>query len=88
MGRTKDRTILRVFFLELLAEFHDRLSARLCPVPFQFSPRIDDDCGSASKVFTTFVDLSASGIGDLTSSSLVIHFVKLNPPLLRRFGLT
>ena len=52
---------------------------------FQFSPRVENDCGSASKNFKTFDDLSGSGICDLTFSSLVIHFVKLNLPLLRMF---
>ena len=50
---------------------------------FQLSPRIEDDCGSASKVFTSFVDLSVSGMCYLTSSSLVIHFVNLNPAVMR-----
>ena len=50
----------------------------------QFSPRIEDDCGLTSKVLTTFVDLSAYGICDLTSLSLAVHFVKSKPPLLRR----
>ena len=40
----------------------------------QFSPSIEDDCGSASKFFTNFVDLSASGICDLTTLPLVINF--------------
>ena len=44
-----------------------------------------DRLWASPKVFTTFVDLSASGICDLTYSSLVNHFVKLNPPLLRSF---
>ncbi|XP_075258384.1 uncharacterized protein LOC142350422 [Convolutriloba macropyga] len=47
------------------------------------SPRVEDDCGSTSKVFATIIDLSASGNCDMASSSLVIHFVKLNPPLMR-----
>ena len=50
-----------------------------------FSPKIGDDCGLSLKAFTIFVDLSASGNCDLPSSSLVIHFVKLNTPLLRSF---
>ena len=54
---------------------------------FQFSPKVADDSGSASKVFTTFVDLSVSGIWDLNSSSLVIHFVNLNPPLQGMFDI-
>ena len=38
-----------------------RQTMRLSTSKFQLSPRIDDDCGSISKVFTTFVDLSALG---------------------------
>ena len=60
-----------------------RQTMRLSMSTFQLSPRIDDDSGSASKVITIFVDMSTSGISDLTSSSIVIHFFKLNPPLLR-----
>ena len=51
---------------------------------FQLSPKIEDDIASASKVFTTFVDLSVSGNCDLTCyldnchllsiSSILIHF--------------
>ena len=47
---------------------------RMSVSTFQLSPRIKDDCGSASKVFTTLVDLSVSGICDLTSSSLCYPF--------------
>ena len=79
----KDKTILCVIF-----------AGNSCSVPRQtirqplclhsrFSPIIGDDCGSASKAFETFVDLSASGICVFTSSSLVIHFVKLNTLFLR-----
>ena len=51
----------------------------------KFSPMIEDDCGSALKVFANFVGLSVSGICEMTSSWLVIHFVKLNTPSLRMF---
>ena len=81
-AETKDRTILWVIFAGNSCSV-PRQTMRLSVSTFQLSPRIEDDCGSASKVFTTFVDLSVSGICDLTSSSLVIHFVNLNPPLLK-----
>ena len=37
---------------------------------YRFSSKIDDDCGSASKVFTRFVDLSAALLTLLTFSGL------------------
>ena len=60
------RTLLRLS----IGEFAGLLSIEL-PDHFNDSQRIKDDWGSAWKVFTTFVDLSASGICDLTSLSLV-----------------
>ena len=56
---------------------------RVSVLAFQFSAVIEGDLGSASQVFTIFVDLSGSGIYDSTSSSLVIHFVKIKPHLPR-----
>ena len=80
-AETKHRTNLCVF-----AGFScsvPRQTMRFSISTFQLSPKIDDYSGSALKVFTIFVDMSTSGISDLTSFSIVIHFVKLNPPLLR-----
>ena len=71
-----------LFLLELLAQFHDRQWDCLCPHP-SLVERLKDDCGSASKNFTTSVDLPVSGICYFTSFSLVILFVNLNPPLTR-----
>ena len=65
----KDRTILRVN----LAGAFDRQEDYLCP---ESSPSMNDDGGSAPKFFTIFVDLSPFWICALTSSSLLIHFVK------------
>ena len=79
-AETKDRTIV---FAGTSCSV-PRQTMRLCAVStFQLSSRIEDDCVSAPKVFTTFVILSVSGICDLTSSPLVIHYVKLNAPLMR-----
>ena len=81
-AETNDRTILRVIFAGTSCSV-PRQTMRLSVSTFQLSPRIEDECCSASKVFTTFVDLSVSAIFDLTSLSVVIHFVKLNPSLMR-----
>ena len=51
---------------------------RISVSDFQFSPRIESGGGSASKVFTTFVDISVSRLHDLPSWSVDIHIVKLN----------
>ena len=72
-AETKDRTILWVVFAGISCSV-PRQTKRLSVSTFQFSPRIDDNCDSASKVFHK-VDMSASGICDLNSSSLAIHFV-------------
>ena len=79
----KDRTILWVFFGGTSWSV-PRQAMRLPVSTFQLIPKNENECGSASKVFSTFVDLSASGIYDLTSSSLVMLFVNLNPSLIRR----
>ena len=56
---------------------------RVSVLAFQFSAVIEGDLGSASQVFTIFIDLSVSGICDSTSSSFVIQFVKIKPHLPR-----
>ena len=52
---------------------------------FQLWPRIEVDFGSPSKISTSVVDVSACGICDMTSSSLVIHLTSFKLHLLRLF---
>ena len=64
-AETKDNTTLWVIFAGISWSI-PRQTTKLSESTFQFSPRIEDDWGSTSKVLTAFVDLSSSGICDLT----------------------
>ena len=81
-AETNDRKILWVIFAGKFCSV-PRQRMRLYVSTFQLSSSIENKCASDSKLFTISVDLSVSGVCDLTSSSLVIHFVNLNPLLLR-----
>ena len=68
---------------ELLNKFSNLVDGTMSVSTFQFIPSIEVDSASVSKVFTIFVNRSVLWICDLTSSSLLIHFVNLYPHLLR-----
>ena len=76
-AETKDRTILSVVFAGISCSV-PRPSMRLSVTAFQLSPKIDDDCGSASKVFTFL--LICRPLGSVASH--LRHFFSISLNLL------